>query len=159
MMMMELKDTTDRIKRTRRVKKSATGSSKTATSKKAAVPAAPAVVAAGSAVAEAQVAESSRRPASPVQARAHKQQKLSDGEAALVRRCLSLGAEANWSISPPLSRVQERHVAYAMHAKAMRSRGPSALQSASEHLPGSEGSLVECLIKGVANVELAEMAA
>ena len=75
--------------------------------------------------------------------RAHKQQKLSAGEAAVLLHCTGLCPEGNWkSISPPLPRVQERHDAFEVHAQAVRDRGPSRLQAASNPA-GREAALGE----------------
>ena len=86
--------------------------------------------------------------------RAHKQQKLSAGEAAVLLHCTGLCPEGNWkSISPPLPRVQERHDAFEVHAQAVRDRGPSRLQAASNPA-GREAALFERLAKGIAHFGL-----
>lgn len=61
--------------------------------------------------------------------RARKQQRVGDGRLALLQACLT-GAPAtggSWQVSPPLSKVQERHTAFEVHSKAMVGRGPSGL--------------------------------
>ena len=100
--------------------------------------------------------ESSHRPSSPAQARPAKQQKIGDGERALVNRSSALSAESNWTVSPPMPRVQQRHIAFALKAKSTRARGPSALHAASELATGSDAREVEVLIRGVESVELLE---
>lgn len=130
-----------RGKRNRRVKQTADG--KGAPSKKAQP--------------QAMEADGPIKADSPTAARVIKQQKITQGEAAVVRRCLALHSDENWNVSPPLGRVQERHIAFALHAKATRARGPSALQQTdlqSLHAPGSEARTLERLISGISSCEL-----
>ena len=136
----------DHSKKVRRVKGAAGSSSKAVAKKLAAVAAKPA----------ATEGESSHRPISPAQARPAKQQKIGDGERALVNRSSALSAESNWTVSPPMPRVQQRHIAFALKAKSTRVRGPSALHPASELATGSDAREVEVLIRGVEGVELLE---
>ena len=57
-----------------------------------------------------------------------KQQKLGDGGVALLLRAGVGPAGGSWQqVSPPLSKVQERHSVFAQHAEAALNRGPSAL--------------------------------
>ena len=130
----------DHSKKVRRVKGAAGSSSKAVAKKPAA----------------ATEGESSHRPISPAQARPAKQQKIGDGERALVNRSSALSAESNCTVSPPMPRVQQRHIAFALKAKSTRARGPSALHAASELATGSDARDVEVLIRGVESVELLE---
>ena len=141
-----------RSKRTRRLKQASSGSNVAAVPKR--VAAASAAAPAPQAEAPSAASERTGESVSPTRARARKQQKCGDGEFALVRRCKAFGDEVQSKVSPPLGRVQERHFAFSLHSKAMRSRGPSALQAMSENLPGSQAHEVERLVRGVACVEL-----
>ena len=124
----------ERKKPTRRVKKSARAAA-APTSSIAAAAAAGDVGAAGIGAAAATTgapaasATAGPRPRSD-SPRVRKHQKLSEGEAAILAHCLGLRPEANWkTVSPPFLRVQERHGAFACHAKAVQARGPSNLQA------------------------------
>lgn len=103
-------------------------------------------------VAEAEVAGADGpRATSP---RAAKQAKLGTGGQALLARCAAVGEEANWKVSPPLGKVQERHLNYSMHAKATRSRTSSSLGMCVQQADGSGAREVDWLTRGVACCEL-----
>lgn len=137
----QLRMSTDRTKRTRRPK-----------AKVAAAPVAAAPVAAAPAPAHAEQvqSEASRKQPSP---RASKQRRLHNGASAVVRRCPGLGADASWNISPPFGRVQERHIAWALHAKATRSRGASTLATSSSNI-APQIAEVDRLSSGVASCDI-----
>jgi len=138
----------DRPKRTRRVKKAAARPPAQRTS------AAAATAATAAAPAEAVPAESSRSASPAPMTRAYKQQKLTGGEAAILARCPALSSDQTSNVSPPLGRVTERHIAFALRAKATRVRGPSSLKVCCAACgPRSE---VDRLTTGVACCELME---
>ena len=90
--------------------------------------------------------------------RAGKLQKLGDGGAALLGHLmLPCGGEdsATSEVSPPLAKVQERHAAFAEHAKANRARGPSALATSVRQPDGGGERELEWLSHTVAVVRLA----
>ena len=103
------------------------------------------VAAQAAAVVEAAPAE--RRSASP---RANKQQKLGDGGVALLQRT-GVPVGGSWQVSPPLSKVQERHTAFAVRVEATLNRGASALAVSAQQYE-SEKREVDGLAQCVAQV-------
>lgn len=89
-----------------------------------------------------------RRPASP---RPSQRQKLGDGSVALLQRS-SVGG--SWpEVSPPLSKVQERHSNYALRVEAAFARGPSALARDAQQQESSKrevDGLAQCVEQCVA---------
>lgn len=88
------------------------------------------------------------RPASP---RPSQRRKLGDGSVALLQRS-SVGG--SWpEVSPPLSKVQERHSNYALRAEAASARGPSALARDAQQQESSKrevDGLAQCVEQCVA---------
>lgn len=120
--------------------------------KKVARPAAATFQAGAGAVAEA--AEDAEvaavgRPASP---QSRQRQKLGDGSAALLQRCAGVTAGGSWQVSPPLSKVQERHSAFSTRIEATFARGPSMLaldaqqqETRKREVDGLAQSVAECV--------------
>lgn len=87
---------------------------------------------------------------------AGKQQKLSDGSAALLQRCSGV-TEANSAsseISPPLEKVVARHAAFANHAKVSALRRSSSLGMNVLQADGSGARELDWLSHTVATCEL-----
>ena len=87
--------------------------------------------------------------------RANKQQKLGDGGAMLLRRCVGVPAAGESEVSPPLDKVQERFTAYAQHAQASAARGSSSLAMCVQQADGSGPREVDWLVRSVAVCKLA----
>ena len=105
-----------------------------------------------------EVADASRAALAPASPRAGKQRKLSDGSAALLQHCSGVQAAnaADRQVSPPIDTVQERFVAYALHAKASAARGSSYLASCAIQADGSRSGEVDYLAHTVAVTRLGQ---